>query len=387
MQQLLMLARRHEIHFLSFVSNESEQDLRLAHEELGGVCASVHTVPMALGKLDVLRAKLRFVTGLTPVDADLFDSPAMARQLSALLASIQPDLVMPQFPQMAQYLPQCGDAATAFDVQDAFSVSGYRKFRAQRGVAGRLKMFFNWLSWLSYEARYYPRADVVFTLTDQDRVALEVFSPGLGAEVVPAAVALEPLAQVAVAADTIGFIGSFSHTPNVEGIRYFIDDVLPLIVARRPAARLIVAGGNPPQQLLALSGAHVEFVGFVPDANVFMRSTAVVVVPLLSGGGIKIKTLHAMACACPLVSTSIGVEEIGVVDDVHGLVANTPQRFADQVLALLDDPQRGARLGAAARELIIGRFSEDAKAAALERIVELARVRRQARRRREQRIR
>lgn len=378
-EQLRMLAPHHEIHFLSFVTNESEEELRVARAELEGLCRAVHTVKLDISKGAVLRAKLNFLLRLAPIDASLFVSLEMQRQLQALIASERPDVVFAQFPQMAQYVAFCGDTATAMDVQDAFSISGFRKFRSQTSLPKKLSMFFNWISWLLYEARYYPAFDAVAAVTDQDRIGLEIFSPGLGADVIKAAISLEEAAPADVVANTIGFIGSFSHYPNVEGVRYFIQQVLPAIVARRPGARLLVAGGNPPRQLLDLAGKHVEFLGFVPDANAFMRSNAVMVVPLLSGGGVKIKTLHAMACACPMVTSSIGAEEIGVVDGEHALIADTAAEFASRVLSLLEDPVRATRLGTNARSWVSQHFSWGAKAAAAERVLQHARARRQER--------
>jgi glycosyltransferase involved in cell wall biosynthesis len=379
-EQLQMLAQHHEIHFLAFVTRESEDELRLARAELDTLCQSITTVKLDISKMAVLRAKLKFLLRLTPVDAELFVSTAMQRQLQSQLASLRPDVVFVQFPQMAQYVDFCGEAASVIDVQDAFSISGFRKFRSQTAPLKKIGLFFNWISWLLYEMRHYKAFDAVAAVTDQDRVGLEIFSPGLGADVIKAAIAVDAeLAPVAPVADTIGFIGSFSHYPNVEGVRYFIEQVLPAILARRPTARFLVAGGNAPAHLLALASAHVEFLGFVPDSNEFMRANAVVVVPLLSGGGVKIKTLHAMACACPMVSSSIGVEETGVVDGEHALVADTPQLFAAQVLALLDDPQRARQLGQGARTLAGERFSWKAKAASMERVLNHAVQKRAAR--------
>lgn len=371
-EQLRMLAPNHELHFLGFVTTESQDEVRVARTELESLCKAVHTVQLDLSKTAVLRAKLKFLTRLVPVDAELFASEEMQRQLQAQIANVRPDVVFAQFPQMAQYVTFCGSTATAMDVQDAFSVSGFRKFRSQTALTKKLGMFFNWISWLLYECRYYPMFDAVAAVTDQDRIGLEIFSPGLGADVIKAAITLEERAPIVVEKNTIGFIGSFSHYPNVEGIRYFIERVMPLILSRRPDAQLLIAGGNPPPQVLTLAGPNVKFLGFVPDANIFMRSNSVMVVPLLSGGGVKIKTLHAMACGCPLVTSSIGAEEIGLVDGEHGLIADTAALFADRVCSLLENPDRSRQLGSNARAWVSEHFSWDAKAAAAERVLQQA---------------
>lgn len=372
MELLRLLAQRHELHFLGFSYLESESELSVAFDELGQVCQSVNSVQLRVTKSSVWRAKFKFLTRFVPVDAVLFESDEMSRSLRDSIARVRPDVVLIQFPQMAQYVSVCTDVATVMDVQDAFSVSGFRKFRSQTTPLKKIAMLANWVSWLFYESRYYPIFDVVAAITEQDRIGLEIYTPGIGADVIKAAVSIPETSSVPREPGTIGFIGSFAHYPNVEGLRYFIKQVLPQVLAQRPNTRLRVAGGNPPQELLELAGVNVEFLGFVPDANVFMQSQAIVVVPLLSGGGIKIKTLHAMACACPLVTTSIGAEEIGLVNGEHAIVGDTSAQFADGVLALLNQPTSAAQLGEKARALVAQSFSQDAKAITAEKLLNVA---------------
>lgn len=383
-QQLKLLAQQHEVHFLSFVVRESDEEVRIAEADLAQLCASVQTLRLDLGQRALWRARRAFLSRLVPVDAGLFDEPAMQVLLQQKLATVRPDVVMLQFPQMAQYAGHCGQAATALDVQDSFSISAFRRFRAAPFSLGKLRLFVNWIAWLFYEMRHYARVDAVFTLTEQDRAGLEIFSPGLGADLVPSAVNVpdEALlgAPVHVAgAPAIGFIGSFSHYPNAEAAQYFITQVWPAIVQQHPGARLRIAGANVPPALLALAGPQIDFLGFVPDANIFMRSNDVMVVPLLSGGGIKVKTLEAMACACPMVSTSIGTEQTGALHEQHVLIADTAPAFADAVLALLADPARGRVLGERARALVGASFSWQAKVASLERVFAQALRKRAAR--------
>lgn len=380
-QQLQMLAREHEVHYLGFVVRESEEEVQAANADLAALCRSVQMVRLDLGRAAVWRARLAFLTRWQPIDAALLEDPAMSRALAELMQKIQPDLVLLQFPQVAQYVDRASAAATVVDVGDAYSVSAFRRYRNESRPLHKAKLFFNWLAWLRYESRYYPRFDAVIALTSQDRVALEVFNPGLGADAIPAAVHLPDEVWSAAAAqpDTLAFLGSFGHYPNVEAVRYLITDVLPLIHARRPGVKLLIAGANAPPALQALAGEHVAFLGFVPDAAVFMRSAAVIVAPLQSGGGIKIKVLEAMASACPLVTTSIGAEETGAVHGEHALISDQTQEFAEHVLTLLENPEQAQQLGSKARALVQQRFSWPAKQGAFKRVFAQALARRRAR--------
>lgn len=361
--QLQGLAQKHEVHFLAF-AQEGAPELGTALPHLKSICASVTTVHQPLDRLTILRAKLAQLA-LKPVGASICDVAGMHAALQQLKQSIRPDAVLVQFPQMAQYVQDATDLPTLMDVQDAYSVSSFRQFKSTRGWLKRGQAFLNWLGWLRYEARWYPQFTAVAAITEQDRLGLEVFSPGLGAVTSPAAVALPAQRWAPVGRKSIAFIGSFTHLPNVAALRFFIDSVLPCVVQAHPEVVFEVAGKGVPADLQARADSHLTFAGVVPDAYAFVRSAAVVVVPVLSGGGIKIKTLEAMATACPIVATSIGAEETGAVSGEHMLIADSPATFAAHINTLLADPAQSQRLGSNARALIESRFSWEAKWASL----------------------
>lgn len=361
--QLEGLAGKHEVHFLAFVQ-EGSAELSAALPHLKKVCASVTTVHQPLGKLTILRAKIAQLA-LQPVGATICNVAAMHVALQKLKESIRPDAVLVQFPQMAQYSQDAADVPSLMDVQDAYSVSAFRQFKTTRGWLKRAQACLNWLGWLRYEAKWYPRFTAVAAITEQDRLGLEVFSPGLGAITSPAAVGVPDVKWAPVEGKRIAFIGSFTHLPNVAALRFFVDSVFPLVLQAHPDAVFEVAGKGVPADLQARSGKNLAFAGVVPDAYAFVRSAAVVVVPVQSGGGIKIKTLEAMATGCPIVATSIGAEETGALSGEHLLIADTAGAFAAHINTLLSDPTQSQRLGSNAQALIAQRFSWQAKWASL----------------------
>jgi hypothetical protein len=361
--QLEGLAQRHEVHFLTF-AQEGAAELNTALPHLRRTCASVTTMLQPLDKLTILRAKLAQLL-LRPVGVSICDVPAMHTALQQLKESVRPDAVLVQFPQMAQYVQDVTDLPTLMDVQDAYSVSSFRQFKSTRGWLKRGQAFLNWLGWLRYEAKWYPRFTAVAAITEQDRLGLEVFSPGLGAVTSPAAVGLPDLKWAPTDRNSIAFIGSFTHLPNVAALRFFVDSVWPLVLQAHPDAVFEVAGKGVPADLKARADKNLVFVGVVPDAYAFVRSASVVVVPVLSGGGIKIKTLEAMATGCPIVATSIGAEETGAISGEHMLIADSSVAFATHINTLLSDPAQSQRLGSNAQALIAQRFSWQAKWASL----------------------
>lgn len=359
-QQLRQLAQEHEVHFLAFSHPGDQEWLNDSITELLQYCASVKFTPLDLGFGNKLRAAIKHWI-FYPNNSVLYANRMMHETLRKSCQELMPDVVLVQFPQMAQYIDSLEQYPTLLDVQDAFSVSTFRLLRRTSGLKAKIGALINWLGWVRYETNYYPRFNRVMALTDQDRVGLEIFSPGIGAAVCKAAVTLPPPHAGTAVNEDIAFAGSFGHPPNCEAVSHFIEHILPLILIQRPDIRFLIAGKNPPESLTRLATKNVIFVGYVPDIFDFFRSCAVTVVPLLAGGGIKIKTLEAMAAGCPVVSTSIGAEEIGAISGTHLLQADSNEQFALAVSRLLNQPEQAAIIGENARLHIEQHFSWQAR--------------------------
>ena len=136
-----------------------------------------------------------------------------------------------------------------------------------------------------------------------------------------------------------------SYPPNHQGIRWFADEVWPRVRRALPDARLDVVGKDPPEAVRALDGRDgIAVHGFVPSMAPFFAAAHAVVVPILTGAGIRVKIVEAMSAGRALVSTSLGWEGLAHLEPGrHLLVADEPEAFADAALRLLGDPGlRGA---------------------------------------------
>jgi glycosyltransferase involved in cell wall biosynthesis len=149
--------------------------------------------------------------------------------------------------------------------------------------------------------------------------------------------------------DYVLFTGSMDYAPNVEAVSFFAREVLPLVRREAPAARLHIVGTRPKAEVLALAGDDVVVHGFVPDMRPYYRKAAVVVAPLLHGGGTRIKILEAAACAKAVVATTLGAEGLNLRPGADIVLADTAETFAAAVTRLLSDPERRRRLGRSAR--------------------------------------
>lgn len=202
------------------------------------------------------------------------------------------------------------------------------------------------------ESRLLDRAAVSVACSDPDAAAFAEMAPRARIEVVANGVDLA--AGVQAEPPDHGrplFLASLDARANIEGLAHLVDHVLPLL----PADVVIdVAGSNPRPvvgQIVATAGDRANFLGQVPDARETMRRASALLVPLLSGGGTRLKVLEAFAVGLPVVSTAKGVEGIAVSNGEHALVADTPAEFAGALETLLADPHLRDRLVEHARRL------------------------------------
>ncbi len=136
----------------------------------------------------------------------------------------------------------------------------------------------------------------------------------------------------------IMFIGGYQHTPNVDGIVWFVNDILPKICAEIPELKLHIIGSKAPQQVKAL-GQHpnIEFHGFVADIEPLMQNTRLAVAPLRFGAGVKGKVNMSMSYGQPVVGTSVAVEGMYTKNGYDVLMADDADSFAEAVIQLYQD--------------------------------------------------
>jgi glycosyltransferase involved in cell wall biosynthesis len=152
------------------------------------------------------------------------------------------------------------------------------------------------------------------------------------------------------------FVGSMTYSPNREAVRWWVDDVWPLRPPGLPP--LTVVGRRADTELRDLSGhPAVALGGEIADLGPLMASAAVVAIPVISGGGTRLKVLEAMAWGRPVVTTSKGAEGLPIVSGQHARVADDPASFGSAVMHLLDDRQDAAQLARSGRLLAESAYS------------------------------
>ncbi|MFP4468836.1 MAG: glycosyltransferase [Bacteroidales bacterium] len=158
---------------------------------------------------------------------------------------------------------------------------------------------------------------------------------------------------------TVFHLGSMDWRPNQEGIRWFLDEVWPRVIERDPSLRFHLAGKNIPESFTRYSVNQVQVDGMVPDAIRYMASRELMVVPLRSGGGMRVKIIEGMAAGKAIVSTSIGAEGIDCSHGENIFLADTPAEMAEAILYCLSNKVVMQRMGRQAREFVKNHHSTE----------------------------
>lgn len=205
------------------------------------------------------------------------------------------------------------------------------------------------------------RASAVRVLAERDRDALRCLGVRRPIELIPPWV--DPVPPVPVSDDeTVLFVGALWRWENVHAVEWLLRDVWPTVRRRRPAARLIVVGADPPATLRKAQTAGVTVTGFVPDLAPYYAAARCVVAPVRIGGGIQVKVPQAMLHGLPVVATTFSAEGLGDHRAGAALAAvhDIPDDFARAVVDLLADRRRAYDAGMRAREWALRRWSADA---------------------------
>ena len=151
-------------------------------------------------------------------------------------------------------------------------------------------------------------------------------------------------------------LGAMDWMPNYEGIKWFLKRVWPLVEQKNNKAELRLAGKGMPDEILKLKRNNVKVEEWIDDVSGYFEAGQIMIVPLLSGSGMRVKIIEGMAMGKAIVTTSIGLEGILAADRREVLIANEPAEFADRILELLDQPELVKSLGTAARRLVEERY-------------------------------
>ena len=298
--------------------------------------------------------------GIHPLDAGVavlcgesyhvkrFISKEFAKKLAQVLEEEQFDVVHVESIFMTPYVPIIRKNSCAKVVLRAHNVEHTiwrRVAQSERNPFKRWYLKHLSLTLGAYEREHLNDYDGVVCITANDERQLREMGCRKPMMAMPFGVMPETVAGVEEEPNSLFHIGSMDWMPNLEGVKWFLKQVWPMVHERMPQLTLYLAGRKMPDDLMRLEMEGVKVLGEVPDATYFITSKQINVVPLLSGSGIRVKIIEAMSAGKAVVTTTIGAEGIGCTDGKDVLIADTPEQFVEQLQRCVDNPEFRKQIG------------------------------------------
>lgn len=359
------LTRQHQVTLVSFIrADDRSEDIT----HLQGFCRVVYPLLMQRSWLRDMRAVL--VAGLTGQPAIIVrdEIDEMHALLRRLVKEEMFDIIHADQTSMAQYalyarshaVKAGGRPKIILDAHNALYRIPERLAAHERNPLKRLLMQREARALARYEAELWGQFDHVVFVAEQDRQALQAHlsngrSP-LPYTTIPICVdpEVQPLIERVPHPCNITHLGTMFWPPNAEGVLWFAQEVFPQVSAQAPGARFVIVGKNPPPEICRLPAqiSHIEVTGYVADPAPYLAETAVFIVPVRAGGGMRVKIPDAWCWGVPVISTTIGAEGINLQAGAHALIADTPEELSAAAIRVLQNPALGEQLRQKGRQWV-----------------------------------
>lgn len=294
-----------------------------------------------------------------------FISPAFARTLKDILRNEKFDIIQFETLFTTPYIPLISSYSNARLVLRAHNIEHLIWQRMADNCLNPLKRFY--LRHLARTLREYELSTLstlhgIVAITAKDALWFRSQAQGVPVTDIPFGInpGTQPDAESSISNGSrngLFHLGSMNWQPNLEGIRWFVKKVWPELHNHFPGLTLHLAGRAMPEWLVKLKMPGLFVDGEVEDAAAYMQSHGIMVVPLFSGSGIRIKIIEGMRAGKTIITTSVGAEGIDYTDGKNILIANNKEEFIQAVRQCQADPELVKLLGANARKLVISRHS------------------------------
>jgi glycosyltransferase involved in cell wall biosynthesis len=360
LETLTRLHRRHEIHYAA---------LDLA-QQVGGVersseyCTKAYPIAHSAPERSTLTSWLQLAAGLfspLPLTVSRYQSDTMRGQIDALYRQERFDVMVCDFLRTAVNISDLGNSVLFQHNVEAL----IWKRHAEHAPSPLHRRYFEsqYERMARYEGQVCRAVKSIIAVSCTDARTMQALYGVKQVAAVSTGVDLsyfDPPDNAERNADLV-FLGSMDWMPNIDGIQWFVEQVMPLMRCRRPDCSLVIAGRHPPRSILRLAAQYpgIKVTGTVADIRPYLWASAVSIVPLRIGGGTRLKIYEAMAAKIPVVSTTIGAEGLDVRHGEDIFLADSARDFAECCLTLLDDAAARRRLVATAWEKVSTCYSWD----------------------------
>lgn len=347
-QTIVELVKHAEVHLVILLDEYWQEQ---AHEELTRLCASATYLVR-------LEGRPKGIGSITPFAVREFSNPDLQWAIHRTILLHHVDVVQLEYTNMGQYAESFRQIPNVLFEHDVYFQSIGRALAKPGAMLSKVSAGYEYLRALRYELTLLPQLDRIQMCSLANSDYLLGFAPELAPKLQPGLRAGIDTSRYQFRVhgrepDTLLFLGSFRHIPNREALEWFLLQVWPLIVEKRPQTKLVIIGSDPPPRHSLPQVGEIEMIGFVEDVRDALARYAVFICPILSGSGVRVKLLEAFAAGIPVVSTTVGAEGLARQDGDTCSLADDPAAFAEKTIRLLESPELSAALAERARALVV----------------------------------
>jgi len=276
---------------------------------------------------------------------------------------------------MLQYAPEAaaGNRVLADLVDDPYLEAG-RRLDRPRGLWANLRRLAARYGRRQYEHTFLPYVTATTFVSEADCHSFQGRHPRTRVACVANGVDVDhfrrPAERSQHRSGPVVFLGHMSNPNNEQAARFLVREIAPRVWLQQPAARFQIVGADPTEQVRALAGPQVEVTGRVEDVRPYLWNAAVVVLPMVSGTGIKNKLLEAWAAQTAVVATPLACQGVPASAGENLLVGQTADELALKTAELLEHPERRNHLAAQGRLVVEQHFTWETAAARLREVAE-----------------
>ena len=292
---------------------------------LNDIAKSVITVDLNT-KINVFKAFLNLFKKV-PYNFERFINSQVERQLEDLLRKEKFDIIQIEGAQIAYYIKVIKNVVNTPVVMRTHNVESLIWLRLAKSEKNIFKKwYYNYLSkgvnW--YEKKYLQQYDKIVCITEKDKKLFLADNIKIPMSVIPAGIDMDKVntAKANSMKNTLFMLGDLNWKPNEEGLKWFLNNVWSNVMKSCPDIELHIAGKNMPKWLERNKEKNIKVHGYVPSSEEFIKNYDVMLVPLLSGSGMRLKIIEGMVYKKPIISTSVGVEGIECTDNKNIFIRN-----------------------------------------------------------------
>ncbi len=311
-------------------------------------------------KINMAKLLKNYLFSKEPESAERFYNINFQNKISDILKSFQPDVVQMESVFLTKYLPEIKNKSNAVTVLRIHNIENH----IWQSVASKTKNALKKIYFKSlgkrikrFEKSAWRKYDLLLPITKKDDSYINKQKYIKKSIVAPFGIDIKKIKRPDIKEKWVGYhIGAMDWIPNRDGIKWFLDDIWPKIHKSLPKFEFYFAGRDMPEMLKNIKLRGVFCMDEVNSAEEFIADKKILIVPLGSGSGIRVKILEAMAAGKIVITTLNGIKGIEAKMGVHYLLANRPEEFVTNIKWCLENKEKAEEIAQNARELVISRY-------------------------------